>query len=117
MGSLEPTHLIALAITLASIAAMCGLIASPVARRNKRRARTFFLVGFLCGLTAGAIPRARRRGLRALRALASCAAVRPLRASKTQGLTRRRSHFTSQIRDRRTASRMDCVRKKKHVGI
>ena len=62
MGSLEPTHLIALLVAVAIIAAICGFIASAVARRNKRRARGFFLLGFFCGLMAGAILRGRRRG-------------------------------------------------------
>ena len=62
MGSLEPTHLIALLVVVAIIAAICGFIASAVARRNKRRARGFFHLGFFCGLMAGAILRGRRRG-------------------------------------------------------
>ena len=77
MGSLGPTHLIALLLAVAIIAAICGLIASAVVRRNKRRARGFFLLGFFCGLLAGAILRGRRRGLNALGALARCADVRP----------------------------------------
>jgi hypothetical protein len=36
---------------------------------------------------------------------------------KTQGLGCRRSHFTSQIRDRFTASLMDCIREQNYVGI
>src|ERR1700686_5502030 len=62
MGTLGPTHLIALLVAVAIIAAICGFIASAVARRNKRRARGFFLLGFFCGLMAGAILRGRRRG-------------------------------------------------------
>jgi uncharacterized membrane protein YeaQ/YmgE (transglycosylase-associated protein family) len=62
MGSLEPTHLIALLVAVAIIAAICGFFASAVARRNKRRARGFFLLGFICGLMAGATLRGRRRG-------------------------------------------------------
>jgi len=77
MGSLEPTHLIALLVAVAIIAAMCGFIASAVARRNKRRVRGFFLLGFFCGLMAGAILRGRRRGLHALGAVARRADVRP----------------------------------------
>ena len=78
MGSLEPTHLIALLVAVAIIAAICGFIASAAARRNKRRARGLFLVGFFCGLMAGTILRGRRRGLNALGAVARCADVRPL---------------------------------------
>jgi uncharacterized membrane protein YeaQ/YmgE (transglycosylase-associated protein family) len=77
MGSLEPTHLIALLVAVAIIAAIFGFIASAVARRNKRRARGFFLLGFFCGLMAGAILRGRRSGLNALGAVARCADVRP----------------------------------------
>jgi len=36
---------------------------------------------------------------------------------KTHGLGRRRRHFTSQIREGCTASRMDCVREQNYVGI
>jgi uncharacterized membrane protein YeaQ/YmgE (transglycosylase-associated protein family) len=77
MGSLAPTHLISLLVAVAIIAATCGFIASAVVRRNKRRARGFFLLGFFCGLMAGAILRGRRRGLNALGAVARCADVRP----------------------------------------
>ena len=80
MGSLGPTHLIALLLGVAIIAAICGFTASAVARRNKRRARGFFLLGFFCGLMAGATLRGRRRGLNALGAVARCADIRPLGA-------------------------------------
>jgi uncharacterized membrane protein YeaQ/YmgE (transglycosylase-associated protein family) len=75
MGSLGPTHLIALLLAVAII----GFIASAVTR-NKRRARGFFLLGFFCGWVAGSILLGRRRGLNALGALARCADVRPPRA-------------------------------------
>ena len=55
MGSLGTTHLISLLLAVASIAATCGFIASAVARRRKRRARVFFIVGFFCGLMTGTI--------------------------------------------------------------
>jgi uncharacterized membrane protein YfcA len=55
MGSLGPTVLIALLLAVATIAAIGGFVASAVARRNKRRAHRPFLVGFFCGLTAGAM--------------------------------------------------------------
>ena len=88
MGSLGPTHLISLLLAVAIIAATCGFIASAVMRRNKRRARGFFLLGFLCGLMAGAILPRRRRGLNALGAVARCADVRPLRAGIRRGTGR-----------------------------
>jgi hypothetical protein len=77
MGSLGPTHLIALLLAVATIAAMGGF-ASAVARRNRRRARGPFLLGFFCGLAAGAILRGRR--LNVLGALAGRTDVRPLGA-------------------------------------
>ena len=66
MGSLGPTHLISLLLAVAIIAATCGFIASAVARRNERRTRGVFLLGFSCGWMAGSILRGRRRGLNAL---------------------------------------------------
>jgi hypothetical protein len=85
MGSLGPTHLISLLLAVAIIAATCGFIASAGVRRNKRRARGFFLLGFFCGLMAGAIL---RHGLNALGAVARCADVRPLRAGIRRGTGR-----------------------------
>ena len=95
MGSLGSTHLISLLLAVAIIAATCGFIASAVVRRNKRRARRLFLLGFFCGLMAGAILRGRRRGLNALGAVARCADVRPLRAGIRRGTGRfaARAHF------------------------
>jgi hypothetical protein len=88
MGSLGPTHLISLLLAVAVIAAICGFIASAGARRNKRRARGFFLLGFFCGSMAGAILRGRRRGLNALGAVAWCADVRSPRAWIRRGTGR-----------------------------
>ena len=69
MGSLGPTHLVALLVAVAIVAAICGFMASAVARRKKRRPRALFVVGFFCGLMTGAILRRRRRRLNALVAL------------------------------------------------
>ena len=80
MGSLGPTHLIALLLAVATMAAMGGYVASAVARRNRRRARGPFLLGFFCGLTASAMLRGRRHALNALGALAGRTDVRPLGA-------------------------------------
>jgi hypothetical protein len=55
MWSLGPTQVISLFLAVAIVAAMCGYTASAVARRNKRRARGFFLLGFCCGWMAGPI--------------------------------------------------------------
>ena len=80
MGSLGPTYLTALLFAVATIAAFGGFVASVVARRNKRRARGPFLLGFVCGLMAGAVLRGRRHGLKVLGALAGRTDVRPLGA-------------------------------------
>src|SRR5271166_900091 len=88
MGSLAPTQLISLLLAVAAIAAASGFIASAIARRNKRRTRRSFLLGFFCGLMAGSILRGRRRGLKALGAVARCADVRPLRAGIRRGTSR-----------------------------
>jgi hypothetical protein len=66
LGSFVPTHLIAL-LAVATVAAACGFIASTVSRKRKRRTRGYLVVGFCCGLFAGAM--LRRRGLKALRAI------------------------------------------------
>lgn len=62
MGSLGPTPLIALLFAVAVIAATAGFVTSVVVQRNRRRTRGIFLVGFFCGVMAGAVRRARRRG-------------------------------------------------------
>jgi len=80
MGSLGPTHLVALLLLVATIAAIGGYVASAVGRRNRRRARGPFFLGFVCGVMAGAILRGRRHGLNALGALAGRTDVRPLGA-------------------------------------
>src|SRR5271166_3537681 len=78
MGSLGPTHLISLLLAVAIIAATCGLIASAVTRRNKRRTRGFFLLGFFCGLMAGAILHGRRRGLNRMQSAPTQGLHRPV---------------------------------------
>ena len=89
MGSVGPTHLVFLLLAVAIIAATCGFVASTVARRNKRRARGFFLLGFLCGFMASPILRRRRRGLNALGAVARLADVRPARLLTGSALRKR----------------------------
>jgi hypothetical protein len=88
MWSLGPTQLISLFLAVAIVAAMCGYTASAVVRRNKRRARGFFLLGFCCGWMAGPMLRGRRRGLNALEAVDRCLDVRSRRAGKRRGTGR-----------------------------
>jgi hypothetical protein len=64
MQAVGPTQLILLLVAVAIIAAVCGFLGSLVMQRKKRRARGYFLVGFLCGATATSIRRMRRRGVR-----------------------------------------------------
>jgi hypothetical protein len=79
MWSLGPTQLIALLVAVAITAAMCGFAASVLARRNKRRTRRIFVVGFCCGLLAGGIVRNKRRRTGGLSARALSFAARPVR--------------------------------------
>ena len=53
MGPLGPAQLLALLLVVAIVSAACGFIGSVVLRRNKRRARRGFLLGFVCGYIAG----------------------------------------------------------------
>ena len=78
-GVARTDTLIALLLAVAILAAIGGFAASAFPQK-KRRARGPFLLGFVCGLTAGAILRGRRRGLNLLGALTGRADVRPLRA-------------------------------------
>jgi uncharacterized membrane protein YfcA len=71
MGWLGPAYLPALLLAVAIVSAACGFIGSAVARRNKRRARRVFLLGFVCGYVAGPVLRKRRRGLNAFASAAS----------------------------------------------
>jgi hypothetical protein len=74
MGSLGTTPSVVLLLAVGVAAALCGYIASAVARRNKRRTRGVFLVGLFCGFTAGVVVRRRWRDIGRL-------AVRALNAS------------------------------------
>ena len=72
MGSLVPLF-ISLLVAVAIIAALVGSVASRLAQRRQQRGRRYFIVGFLCGLTAGVVVRRRWRevGRYAVRALGS----------------------------------------------
>jgi hypothetical protein len=61
MQAVGPTQLIVLLVAVAITAAASGFLGSVVVRRRKRRARGVFALGFLCGVTAGALLRTRRR--------------------------------------------------------
>ena len=76
MGPLGPAQLLALLLVVAILSATCGFIGSVVSRRNKRRARRVFLLGFVCGYVAGPVMRRRRRGLNALTSAVSQAVAR-----------------------------------------
>jgi hypothetical protein len=101
MGSLGPTHLIALLLAVAIVAAIGGFVASAFTRRNRRRARGPFLLGFFCGVTASAMLRGRRHALNALGALAGRKDVRPVRAGTRDTVrfaTRALTFATSHVR-------------------
>ena len=89
MGSIGPTYLTALLLAIAFISATCGFVASALARRNKRRARGFFLLGFVCGFIANPIMRRRRRGLNVFGSVARLIDVRPVRLLTGSALRKR----------------------------
>lgn len=66
------TLLIALLVAVLA-AAVCGYIASTAPPRSKRRARGHFVLGFCCGVAAGAI--LRRKLLRAARSALATTSV------------------------------------------
>jgi hypothetical protein len=69
MGSLVPIHL-TLFLAAIILAAVAGFVGSAIARRRKRRARRYFLLGFSIGFIAGLILQRRRRVLNDLGAVA-----------------------------------------------
>jgi hypothetical protein len=72
-------------VATAVVAAVCGFIASAAILRNKRRARGYFILGVVTGLTAAAVTRGRYRRLSALRAF-----VRPRRSRSHRATARLR---------------------------
>ena len=80
MQAVGATHLIVLLIAVAAIGVASGFLGSILVRRRKRRARRIFVLGFLCGVTAGAILRTRRRTVYALGAFGHDVGVLPRRA-------------------------------------
>ncbi len=87
MGWLGTTQQIALLLGVAAVAALCGYLASTVARRNRRRARGYFLVGLCCGFLAGGVLRRKRRGTGGFvaSALTLASHAQPLRAMAVNG--------------------------------
>lgn len=65
MQAVGLTHLILLLVAVAVIAGTSGFLAAVVMQGKRRRARQYFVVGFVCGVTTAAILRVRRRGLHA----------------------------------------------------
>lgn len=84
MGPLALAQLISLVGAVAAIGATGGFIASAVTRRKKRRTRAIFMVGFFCGLLAGSVLAARRRGQNTFAAAARGIDQRGLRAGMGQ---------------------------------
>jgi hypothetical protein len=82
MWAIGPTHVIALLLVVAALASVSGYLGSALARRKKRRSRAYFTVGFVCGLTTGAILRGRSRlsALAGIRRGSDRFAVRALRS-------------------------------------
>jgi hypothetical protein len=78
MHAVGPVQLILLLVAVAIIAAAGGFLGSLIVQRKKRRARGYFLFGFLCGATVTTIRRMRRGGAHrfAARAPYPCTASR-----------------------------------------
>jgi hypothetical protein len=69
MSAAGPLQLLLL-VAIAGTGAMCGFLASAWILRKRRRARGYFILGVLTGLTAAAVTRGRYRKLGAFRSLA-----------------------------------------------
>jgi hypothetical protein len=69
MSAAGPLQLLLLA-AIAGTGALCGFLASVWILRSKRRARGYFILGVLTGLTAAAMTRGKYRKLGAFRSLA-----------------------------------------------
>ena len=72
-------QLISLLVVVAAGAALCGYAASAIAERKKQRSERSFIVGLLCGFTAGVIVRRRWRDIGRLTARTLLSVVRPNR--------------------------------------
>jgi hypothetical protein len=89
MGSLAVTQLVSLVLAVAAVGVTGGFIASAVVRRKKRRARGIFVLGFFCGLMAGSVLVARRRGQNTFATAAHGIHLRGLRTAVGQRAARR----------------------------
>ena len=69
MSAAGPLQLLLLA-AIAGTGAMCGFLAAAVVLRKKKRARGYFVLGVLAGVTAAVVTRGRYRKLGALNSLA-----------------------------------------------
>lgn len=81
MYALGPTYPLSLLFIVAAIAAISGFSAAAAARRNRRRPGRIFVVGFVCGLAASTVLRRRRRRVNIFRAV-----VRVLKPVRTKRL-------------------------------
>lgn len=88
MQAVAPAQLVSLLVAAAVIVAMHLVLRWAVVRRNRRRARGFFVLGFSCGLLAGAFLRGRRRARRALRTVARRVGHQPRRPGIRGGAER-----------------------------
>jgi hypothetical protein len=77
MGALGLMQLFWLLLVVAIVAALGGYLGSAISRRNKRRTRGIFLLGFFCGSVAGAILREKRHRTKVLAAVSRHRHPRP----------------------------------------
>jgi hypothetical protein len=89
---------IVLLVAVAAAAALCGFVASTVARRKRQRARRFFMVGFFCGFTAGVVVRRKWRETARLAVRTFNSAVLPGRLGHSPPRTRRLPMALSTVR-------------------
>ena len=81
MYALGTAYPLSLLLIVAALAAVSGFSAAVLARTKKRRPRRIFVVGFVCGLAASTVLRRRRRRLNIFRAVVPVR--RPARAKSS----------------------------------
>jgi hypothetical protein len=99
MTAAGPLHVLLLAVS-AGAGALCGFLAAAVVLRKKRRARGYFVLGVLAGVTAAAVARGRYRKLYALSALARRLPVVVAAPTARSSAPRRRGQRRSRSADR-----------------